>query len=283
MHQDVIELRRFYYQRALGRVVQRALRERLAALWPVGKTAGMTVAGFGFPVPLLRPYLAQARRVTALMPGPQGVMGWPAGAPNHAALCDETAWPLDTGSVDRLILLHGLEVADHPDALLAEAWRVLGPGGRMVVVAPNRAGLWARSDTTPFGYGRSYTAGQMDHQLRRAGFVTEGQGAALYVPPSDRRFWLRTAAWWERAGSRISSMLVAGVIVTEASKQLRAPIRPGLKISLSNAAAVLGGLARPEAAGRLQPRLRRPAEPNPLGAGASGMSTPSGPGISSDS
>lgn len=258
MHQDVIELRRFYYQRALGRVVQRALRERLTALWPAEGTAGMTVAGFGFPVPLLRPYLPHARRVTGLMPGPQGVMGWPAGAPNHAVLCDETAWPLDTGSVDRLVLLHGLEVADHPDALLAEAWRVLGPGGRLVVMAPNRAGLWARADTTPFGYGRSYTAGQLETQLRRAGFVTEAQGAALYVPPSDRRFWLRTAAWWERTGARISQVLVAGVVLTEASKQLRAPVGPGLRMSLPNPAAVLGGLARPGAAGRLNPHAPQP-------------------------
>ena len=35
--------------------------------------------GFGFAVPLLRPYLVDARRVIALMPGPQGVMSWPAG------------------------------------------------------------------------------------------------------------------------------------------------------------------------------------------------------------
>ena len=42
---------------------------------------GMTLAGFGFAAPLLRPYLSPARRVTALMPGPQGVMAWPAGGP----------------------------------------------------------------------------------------------------------------------------------------------------------------------------------------------------------
>ena len=45
-----------------------------------------------------------------------------------------------------LVLLHALETADHPHAVLSEAWRVLGPGGRMLVMAPNRAGLWARSE-----------------------------------------------------------------------------------------------------------------------------------------
>ena len=144
MHHDVIDLRRFYYTRALGRVAQRILRERLLANWPAEAATGMTVAGYGFAVPLLRPYLAQARRVIGLMPGPQGVMAWPAGMPNCSVLCEETAWPLDTGSVDRLVLLHALETADHPAALMEEALRVLGPGGRMLIMVPNRAGLWAQ-------------------------------------------------------------------------------------------------------------------------------------------
>ena len=42
--------------------------------------------------------LGLARRVTGLMPGPQGVMAWPAGMANHSVLCDETAWPLETGT-----------------------------------------------------------------------------------------------------------------------------------------------------------------------------------------
>ena len=45
MHHDVIELRKFYYNRALGRVVQKVLRDRLTQLWPPDKTAGMTLAG----------------------------------------------------------------------------------------------------------------------------------------------------------------------------------------------------------------------------------------------
>jgi SAM-dependent methyltransferase len=144
MHHDVYELRKFYYTRALGRVVQKVLRDRLTAIWPPEQLQGMTVAGYGFAAPLLRPYLARVRRVTALMPGPQGVMAWPAGMPNCSVLCEETAWPLDTGSVDRLVLLHALETADHPAALMEEALRVLGPGGRMLVMVPNRAGLWAQ-------------------------------------------------------------------------------------------------------------------------------------------
>ncbi|MCT4332578.1 class I SAM-dependent methyltransferase [Paracoccus sp. YLB-12] len=245
MHHDIEELRRFYYQRSLGRVVQRILRDRLTRRWPAEGTTGMTVAGFGFAAPLLRPYLGPARRVTALMPGPQGVMAWPAGLPNHSVLCDETAWPVETGSIDRLVLLHGLETSDHPGALLAEAWRVLGPGGRLIAMAPNRAGLWAASDRTPFGLGRSYTAGQLEAQMRNAGFVAEWHGSAVYIPPSDRRFWLGSAQMWERTGARISRVLIAGVVLIELSKQTRAPAGPGVKVHVPSPLDILDGVRLP--------------------------------------
>lgn len=248
MHHDVLDLRSFYYQRALGRVVQRILRDRLTAMWPPERAAGMTVAGYGFAAPMLRPYLPRARRVVALMPAQQGVMPWPAGAPNHSVLCEETAWPLETGSVDRLVVLHGLETADHAGALLAECWRVLGPGGRLTVMVPNRAGLWAQSETTPFGIGRSYTRGQLEAQARTAGFVTEAMGAAVYIPPSDRRFWLKSAQMWERTGTRIASVLIAGVVIAEFAKQVPAMIGPAHKVLVPSPLEVLGGIGRPRPA-----------------------------------
>lgn len=247
MHHDIDELRRFYDQRALGRVVQRILRDRLTGRWPPGSCTGMNVAGFGFAPPLLRPYLAPVRRVFALMPGPQGVMAWPSGLPNRSVLCDETAWPIETGSIDRLVMLHGLETSDHPAALLAESWRVLGPGGRMILIVPNRAGLWAASDRTPFGFGRSYTSGQIDSQTRAAGFAPEWHGSAVYIPPSERRFWLRSAQMWERTGTRIGRLLIAGVTLVELSKQTRAPVSPGLKVHVPSPLEILDGvgLVRP--------------------------------------
>lgn len=257
MHQNVADLRRFYYQRALGRVVQKLLRDRLLTSWAPQQVTGMTVAGYGFAAPLLRPYIGRARRVTALMPGPQGVMAWPTGQPNRSVMCHEDAWPIETGSIDRLILLHGIETADNPAALLAEAWRALGPGGRMIVMVPNRAGLWAQSEGTPFGIGRSYTRGQLESQARDAGFVTEDVGAALYIPPSNRRFWLRSAQMWERTGTRIARLLIAGVVVAEFGKQVPAPVRPGRAVLVPSPLDVLEGIRSPRP-GRpaIEPRRR---------------------------
>lgn len=221
MHLDVQDLRNFYYRSTLGRAAQKVIRDQTLDIWP--EAHGQTVLGFGFAVPLLRPYLGDARRVIALMPAPQGVMPWPAGQPNVSVLAEETAWPIETGHVDKLIVMHGLETSDMPSAVLEECLRVLGPGGKALFIVPNRAGLWSRSDKTPFGYGRPYSLGQLDAQLKTHGFLTEAQRTTLFQPPSERRFWRKTAPFWERTGRAIPVIAAGGVLMVEASKRIPAP------------------------------------------------------------
>lgn len=221
MHLDVQDLRNFYYRSTLGRAAQAAVRGRMLDLWPEAK--GQTVVGFGFAVPLLRPYLADARRVIGLMPGPQGVMHWPAGLPNVSVLTSETLWPVETGRVDKLVVMHGLETSEHVSDLLEECRRVLGPGGKALFIVPNRAGLWSRSDATPFGYGRPYSLGQLETLLIQHRFLPERHGAALYQLPSSRRFWLKSGPLFERVGRRLPTVLSSGVLMVEAGKRIHAP------------------------------------------------------------
>jgi SAM-dependent methyltransferase len=243
MHLDVQDLRSFYYRTQLGRAAQRSIRDQVVRFWP--ETTGQTVFGFGFAVPLLRPFLADARRVIALMPGPQGVMAWPQGMPNVSVLCLETLWPIETGTVDRLLLLHGLETSENPSAVLEEAWRCLKPGGHALFIVPNRSGLWARRDVTPFGFGRPYTSSQLEAQLRRHDFEPERHSAALFQPPSEKRFWLRTGSMWEGVGQRLSSDLAGGVLMVEATKQVAAPRKPGLPETVRRPLRILDGIAQP--------------------------------------
>ena len=254
MHLDALDLRQFYYRTRLGRAAQKAVRDRLVALWPEAK--GQTVAGFGFAVPLLRPYLGEARRVVGLMPAPQGVMHWPAGLPNVSVLVEETCWPVETGAVDKLVLLHGLETSENATALLDECVRALGPGGRAVFIVPNRSGLWARRDRTPFGFGRPYSLGQLEAQVERAGLVPERHAAALFAPPSERDFWLRAGGVVERMGQRLSRSGGGGVILLETSKQVPARPRPGLAERARRPLRVLDGAGEPATAGRTTRTLR---------------------------
>ena len=247
MHLDVTELRDFYYRSALGRAAQRVVREELLKIWPEAK--GQAVAGYGFAVPLLRPYLPEARRVIALMPGPQGVMPWPAGQPNVSLLCEETLWPISTGFIDKLVVMHGLETSEQPAALLEECWRVLGPGGRAVFVVPNRAGLWSRSDDTPFGFGRPYTMGQLETVLRRHRFVIERGLSTLYQPPSVRKVWRRVGGMMEAAGRHLPVLAAGGVLMVEVAKQVAQPTRPGLAEAVRRPIRAMEGIPAP--AGRL--------------------------------
>src|SRR5436190_1294278 len=139
--------------------------------------------------------------------------------PGLAALVDELELPLTDSAVDRILLVHALEMALDPVALLREAWRVLTAGGRLLVVVPNRRGVWARMDTTPFGHGRPYSRSQITHLLRDAWFTPVDWNEALYVPPIQRGWFLRSAVAWERAGGAISAPF-AGVHIVEATKQV---------------------------------------------------------------
>ncbi len=244
MHLDVVDLRDFYYRTKLGRSTQRSLQEAIRALWP--DTANLTIAGFGFAAPLLRPFLGDARRVLNLMPGQQGVMHWPPGDANVSILVEEFRWPLSAGTVDRLVVAHGLETCDHSSALLDEIWRVLAPGGRVIFILPNRTGMWARRDATPFGFGRPYSVSQIEAQLRKHRFQTERYSAALYSAPSHKPYWLRSASFWESIGKRFGSKMVAGALVVEASKQIYAKPHSGLREAVKAPLGVLEGLTAPK-------------------------------------
>ncbi|MBJ3763403.1 class I SAM-dependent methyltransferase [Maribius pontilimi] len=242
MHLDVRDLRSFYYRTALGRAAQKAVRDQVVNVWPAAK--GETVVGFGFAVPVLRPFLADARRVIALMPGPQGVMPWPAGQPNVSVLSEETLWPIQTGQADKLILLHGLETSENANAVLRESYRVLGPGGRALFIVPNRAGLWSSNENTPFGFGRPYSLGQLEAQLKDFDFIPQRHVAALFQPPTEQRFWMRTGNLLERAGRSITGRFAGGVLMVEAKKQVPAKAG-GSGVAVRRRSRVLEGLGAP--------------------------------------
>jgi len=259
MHVDVQLLRDFYYRSQLGRAAQKGVRDQVVARW--GDCRGLTVAGYGFAVPLLRPFLGRAQRVVGLMPGPQGAMHWPADGANHTVLCDEARWPLANDSVDRLVMMHGLETSDHPLALLDEAHRALAPQGRALLIVPNRSGMWARRDVTPFGFGRPWSRGQIEGLLSDAGLMPVGHGAALFFPPSTRGFWIRSARSLERVGRRWAPEALGGVLLVEAIRRDTAP--RGLKVVSRRPVRVLEGVPQAGA----QPAWRG-AAPGPDGADA---------------
>jgi SAM-dependent methyltransferase len=216
MSLDVVDLRNFYAQ-PLGIVARRIIGRSIRARW--ADVRGMRVVGMGYATPYLGLFREEAERCLALMPAAQGVVKWPSARPTLAALVEESDLPLPDAAADRMLIVHAVEMSEDVHALLREAWRVLAAGGRLLAVVPNRRGLWARMDTTPFGHGRPYSRSQVMHLLRESWFTPTGWSEALYVPPIGRSWFLRSAAAWERVGATLSAPF-AGVHIVEATKQV---------------------------------------------------------------
>ncbi|MDT7950337.1 MAG: methyltransferase domain-containing protein [Acetobacteraceae bacterium] len=184
-------------------------------LWP--DLSQQSVLGLGVTSPYLRAWRGQAARCIAARPGQFGAARWPLVAANLACAVEEHALPFPDLFFDRVLLVHGLEAADSPRAMLREVWRVLKDDGRLLVVTPNRMGIWAHVETTPFGHGQPYSPGQIGRLLAAQAFRVERRAFALYLPPVRLRLALRGARIWEQAGRFLVPHL-AGVVVTEAIK-----------------------------------------------------------------
>jgi hypothetical protein len=244
MHLDVNALNNFYYQSRLGQFAKRKLQKSVEKLW--GESIDDPITGFGFAPPLLSPFIERSSQITCLMPGQQGVMAWPTEQSNCSVLVEETHWPIATGSIERLLILHGLETSEKIKDLLHEIWRVLSPSAKVIFVVPNRSGWWARSEASPFGQGRPYSIRQLTNQLRANRFKIEHHVTALYAPPFESLHLLKTGKVLENIGNRFGSHIGAGVILLEASKQIYALAKPPRGVVVTKPLDILDDLSNPK-------------------------------------
>ncbi|MBV2184483.1 MAG: class I SAM-dependent methyltransferase [Rhizobium sp.] len=216
MHVDIVDLRQFYHS-MLGRMAEQSIAMALSSLWT--RLPQERLVGIGYAVPFLDRFRADTERTFAFMPAGQGAVNWPVGEPSSTALVFDEELPLPDASIDRVLMVHSLEFAENPRETLKEIWRVLAPGGRLVIVVPNRRGVWARMEHTPFGSGRPYSRGQLTALLRETNFTPGASAEALFFPPSKIRFVLKLRGSFERMG-RMLWPAFSGVIVVEAQKRL---------------------------------------------------------------
>lgn len=208
-----------FYNTARGAVTARLLRERLLAMWP--SAAGQSILGIGYAAPYLRLWRHPATRAIALAPAQMGTIRWPAGGASLSCTAEEDSLPFADLMFDRILLVHGLELAENARRMLRETWRVLKDDGRLLIVVPNRTGWWAYRESTPFGHGHPYSPGQISRLLSDSLFRVERRDAALWVPPVTTRLVLRSAPLFERMGRHVMPGL-AGVTLIEAVKDVYA-------------------------------------------------------------
>ena len=228
MWRDVVDIRDFYAT-PLGRTARRVIRQRLRRQW--SDVTGQAVLGLGYPTPYLGTFRNEAAHTIAAMPAQQGVLHWPHEDPGLTTLVDELELPFDDLSFDRVLLIHALEYAEQVRPLFREIWRVLAGSGRLIVIAPNRRGLWARFERTPFGHGLPYSARQLSLTLRDNLFTPLNINRALFAPPMPSAMIRSISAPLEQIGNRAFNTF-GGVIISESVKQIYAgpPVREGSRI-----------------------------------------------------
>ena len=221
MRSDVVNLRQFYSS-PLGRKVRQSLRQRVHEAW--GQSEATSIVGFGYTTPVLRMLERSGgtpRNVIAIMPARQGAIYWPVHSNNRSVLADELRPPIASQTVQHILLLHALEHVARPDDWLQTLWHLLVPGGRMLVIVPNRRGLWAIMGSTPFSSGTPYTQTQLRMLLEAAGFTLRETRTVVFRPPSAHPFWLRIGGGLEWC-ARLCFPRMGGVLVVEVEKQIYA-------------------------------------------------------------
>ena len=112
--------------------------------------------------------------------------------------------PIASDSVDLVILMHHLSNTDEPHAVLREAFRILIPEGRLVVIDFNPISLWGLRhlaqgwlERTPFR-GHFYTARRIDDWMRLLGFDQDRHMRVGYQPPIQKMSITRRLGWVEK-------------------------------------------------------------------------------------
>lgn len=216
MLNDVTDLREFYAS-PLGIASANSITTAFSALW--GNSKNARILGLGYTVPWLERFGVDCERTINLMPAAQGAQIWPPGKPSSTGLVFEEELPLPDNSIDRVIMVHLLEHSENPTETLREIWRVLSPNGKLFIIVPNRRGLWARFEHTPFGTGRPFSKRQLTNFLLSALLTPISWSDALHFPPGKINRKPRFNMRLETLGRRFWPVF-SGAILVEAQKKL---------------------------------------------------------------
>jgi SAM-dependent methyltransferase len=123
------------------------------------------------------------------------------------ALCEFSALPFATQSIDLIILPHVLEFHPEPHQILREIERVLMPEGQLIILGFNPYSLWGwhkyRHGTAAFPWNGSYLSmPRLKDWLKLLNFEVDRGIHGCYAPPVEQEKWLHRWHFLENAGQR---------------------------------------------------------------------------------
>lgn len=117
--------------------------------------------------------------------------------------------PLESQSIDLLILPHVLECSNSPHQVLREAERVLMPEGRVVISGFNPWSLWGAHDRipgldpiVPVPAHMQVSLGRLKDWFKLLSFEVDRGNFGCYAPPCASARWLTRWSFMESAGDR---------------------------------------------------------------------------------
>ena len=148
--------------------------------------------------------------------------------------------PIDSCSLDLILLPHILEFNSNPHQILREVQRVLIPGGQIVISGFNPLSLWGlnryfKSAKQEFPWcGQFISLPRLKDWLKLLNFEIVGGRLGCYVPPCSKDRWIKRFHFMEAAGDRWWP-ISGGVYFLQAVKQVHGMhiIKPCWENSLS--------------------------------------------------
>lgn len=148
--------------------------------------------------------------------GPRGAVGLRA---------DFRDLPVESNSVDLMVLPHTLEFTEHPHQVMREVARVLRPEGHVIISGFNPLSLWGlrRNVSTHRDFpwtGRFIHLPRVKDWFALVGLEIVAGSMACYVPPCTDQKWLDRFGFMEKAGDRWWP-IAGGVFFLQAIKRVR--------------------------------------------------------------
>lgn len=207
-----------FYDSAAGQAVRSRIEEKIALLWP--DLTEETLLGLGYPGPYVERFRGSSNTVALCMPAAQGITYWPDKGHNQACLVQESCLPFRDNSIHRVIIAHTLEYTEHPKAVMREIWRVLAPGGKLLLIVPNRLSIWAHMGKTPFASGHAFHMFEITAMMQETLFLPCYTASLLFTPAVFPTLMMK-ASLLENLGT-IWLQPFGGVVLAEGEKQLYA-------------------------------------------------------------
>lgn len=172
-------------------------------------------------------------------------------APEVSLYAEPENLPLESQSIDLLILPHVLECSNSPHQVLREAERVLMPEGRVVISGFNPWSLWGVHEripgldpVVPIPAHMHVSLGRLKDWFKLLSFEADRGHFGCYAPPCITAHWLARWSFMEAAGDRwwpvCGAVYVVAAVKRVAGMQLIEPRWKEKRQRVRRAAVVTG-------------------------------------------